>query len=126
MNPTEQLENQLRQALRPEDAPDGFTERLLQRLPPARMPEPVVVVLPSRAAPKARRYGLPAALAASLVAAVLLGQQLAMHRMEKEQAAGLAAKQELLQALRVTSQKLDMAHQAVSNPPAAGDEENRS
>ena len=73
---------------------------------------------------------MPAALAASLVAAVLLGQQLADHRNQnqiaRERAEGLAAKQELLQALRVTSQKLDMAYEAVSNPPSAGEEENRS
>jgi hypothetical protein len=74
---------------------------------------------------------MPAALAASLLAAVLLGQQLASHRIEREeQAAGLAAKQELLQALRVTSQKLDMAYQAVNSPPLESrpveDEENAS
>lgn len=129
---TEELENQLRRALRPVDAPEGFAERLMQRLPPSpeNAKEPVVVALPRRAPSPARRFGLPAALAASLVAAVLLGQQLANHRMEnqiaREQAEGLAAKQELLQALRVTSQKLDMAYEAVSNPPRAGEEENRS
>jgi hypothetical protein len=31
-----------------------------------------------------------------------------------------------MQALRVTSQKLDLAYEAVNNPPTAGDEENRS
>lgn len=130
---SEELENQLRRALRPVDAPEGFAERLMQRLPPSpgKDREPVVVALPRPAPPSpARRYGLPTALAASLVAAVLLGQQLADHRIQnqiaREEAEGLAAKRELLQALRVTSQKLDMAYEAVSNPPSAGDEENRS
>jgi hypothetical protein len=130
---TEELENQLRRALRPVDAPEGFTERLMQRLPPApdKAKDPVVVALPRPAAPSPmRRFGMPAALAASLVAAVLLGQQLAEHRIQnqvaREEAEGLAAKRELLQALRVTSQKLDMAYEAVSNPPSAGEEENRS
>jgi hypothetical protein len=43
-------------------------------------------------------------------------------------AEGLAARSELLQALRVTSEKLDLAYQAVQTRPAAGDndEENRS
>lgn len=126
---TEELEKQLRAALRPVDAPEGFAERLMQRLPPANK-EPVLVLLPRRAPAPSRRYGVPAALAASLVAAVLLGQQLADHRVQnqiaREQAEGLAAKRELLQALRVTSQKLDMAYEAVSNPPTAGEEENRS
>ena len=129
---TEELENRLRLALRPVDAPEGFAERLMQRLPPPpeKAKDPVVVALPRRAPSPARRYGMPAALAASLVAAVLLGQQMANHRIQnqiaREEAEGLAAKRELLQALRVTSQKLDMAYEAVSNPPRAGEEENRS
>lgn len=128
---TEELENQLRRALRPVDAPEGFAERLMQRLPPKpEVREPVLVALPRRGPSPARRFGLPAALAASLVAAVLLGQQFADHRiqnqMAREEAEGLAAKRELLQALRVTSQKLDMAYEAVSNPPTAGEEENPS
>jgi hypothetical protein len=39
----------------------------------------------------------------------------------------MAASRELMQALRVTSQKLDVAYQAVqSPPPASADEENQS
>jgi hypothetical protein len=46
---------------------------------------------------------------------------------DEREAAGLAASQELMQALRVTSQKLDLAYQAVKTPPPpAGDEENRT
>jgi hypothetical protein len=131
---TEDFENQLRRALRPVDAPEGFAERLMQKLPPAAPREPVVVALPVRTqAPRSpqRRFGVPAALAASMVAAVLLGQQLALHRAERQEAEGRAASQELLQALRVTSQKLDLAYQAVKSPsrsaePDATDEENRS
>ncbi len=74
---------------------------------------------------------LPAALAASLVAAVMLGQHMANHRIQNQirvkKPRGRAASRELLQALRVTSQKLDMAYEAVNNPPqSAGEEENRS
>jgi len=128
----DEFENQLRRALRPVEAPEGFAERLLQKLPaqPAPQFSPVVVPLPARPQRTQRRYGLPAALAASMVAAVLLGQQFAMHRMERQEAAGRAASQELLQALRVTSQKLDMAYQAVNSPPRSErsetDEENPS
>jgi hypothetical protein len=114
---TDELENQLRRALRPVDAPEGFAERLMKRLPERQ--SPVLVALPVRP-PKARRnFALPSALAASLVAAVILGQQFSQHRdreLELEQAAGLAAKQELMQALRVTSQKLDLAYEAVNSP----------
>jgi hypothetical protein len=123
------FENQLRRALRPVDAPEGFAERLLQDLPQGR--RPVVLALAPKPQPERRRHWMPAALAASLLAAVVLGQQLASYRFEREElAAGLAAKQELLQALRVSSQKLDMAFEAVNKPPLesrpAEDEENAS
>ena len=123
------IENQLRRALRPMDPPAGFTERVMRALPDRRAPA-AVLPLPARTAPRAglwRRFSTPAALAASLVMAVLLGQHLATQRFENEQRAGLAASRELMQALRVTSQKLDLAYQAVqSPPPARSDEENRS
>jgi hypothetical protein len=46
------------------------------------------------------------------------------RRAEKRQvvlifAEGRAASRELMEALRVTSQKLDMAYQAVTNPPSS-------
>jgi hypothetical protein len=126
---TDELENQLRRALRPVDAPEGFAERLMARLPPVHN-RPVVVALP-RPAPRPRNFTIPAALAASLLGAVLLGQHMAGVRIDKEDAAGRAASLEILQALRVTSQKLDLAYEAVNAPPSsqepgAGDEENRS
>lgn len=130
---TDELENQLRRALRPVDAPEGFTERLMSRLPPSQASKaPVVVALPVTRR-KPRNFALPAALAASLVGAVMLGQHMAheieIGRQERELAEGRAASRELMQALRVTSQKLDMAYQAVNSPPSApapGDEENPS
>ena len=127
----DELENQLRRALRPVDAPEGFTERLMQRLPPARGNGPVVVALPVRPVARQRNFTFPAALAASLLGAVLLGQHMATVRIENEDAAGRAASLEILQALRVTSQKLDLAYEAVNAPPSSqepgpGDEENRS
>ena len=113
----EDLENQLRRALRPVDAPEGFAERLMKRLP--ERSTPVLVALPVSSAPRERNFALPAALAASLVAAVMLGQHLAASRIAREDAAGRAASEEILEALRVTSRKLDMAYQAVNNPPAS-------
>jgi len=126
---TEELENQLRRSLRPVDAPEGFAERLMKRLPERR--EPVVLALPVRPDRKPRNFTIPAALAASLLGAVLLGQHLATVRIENEEAAGRAASLEILQALRVTSQKLDLAYEAVNSPPAPSEpaadvEENRS
>jgi hypothetical protein len=143
---TDELENQLRRALRPVDAPEGFTERLMSRLPktpdtavkPEMAKPPVLVALPSSEtrtgtlARRPRNFALPAALAASLIAAVMLGQHMGQireqARQEREIAEGREASRELMQALRVTSQKLDMAYQAVTNPPSnpADAEENPS
>jgi hypothetical protein len=121
----EDFENSLRRSLRPVDAPDGFTERLMAALPAER--KPTVVPFPIKAARSAsRQFGIPAALAASLLAAVMLGQHKANERMQREELQGIAASEQLMQALRVTSQKLDLAYEAVNHSPAAGDEENRS
>jgi hypothetical protein len=125
----DEFENQLRRALRPVDAPEGFAERLMNRLPERE--RPVLVALPVKPRGRAREFGLPAALAASLLVAVLLGQRFANWQEHRDLAEGLAAKQELLQALRVTSKKLDLAYEAVNKPPErseaqAGELENRS
>ena len=127
----EDIENRLRRALRPVDPSAGFAERVMRALPahsPRVTPAPVTVL---RAAPRTSRWQrltAPAALAASLVVAVMLGQHVGQQRAESDLRAGLAARAELLQALRITSKKLDLAYQAVNRPapapPAA--EENRS
>jgi len=138
-NIPENIEDELRRRLRAVDPPEGFVERLRAALPPeqrtaaverlrAALPaeqRPTVVALNPRAARPVRQFGLPAALAASLLGAVFFGMHVANERVIEEQK-GIAASQQLMQALRVTSQKLDLAYEAVNNPPAAGDEENRS
>lgn len=131
----EDIENQLRRVLRPVDAPPGFTERVMAALAeraPRPMAAPVVLLRPAPRPGLWKRLSAPVALAASLLVAVLAGQHLGMERQKKlamrEQRAGLAASRELMQALRVTSQKLDLAYQAVKTPPEAehSTEENRS
>jgi hypothetical protein len=124
-NQPENFEDQLRRRLRPVNAPEGFTDRLMAALPPVQTPK-VAVLIPKAARPSMRQFGMPAALAASLMISVFLGVYVANVRMHREEQLGIAASQELMQALRVTSQKLDLAYEAVNNPPAAGDEENRS
>jgi hypothetical protein len=118
------FESELRRRLRPVDAPDGFTDRLMAALPAER--PPTVVALAPRAARPVRQFGMPAALAASLMVAVFLGMHFANERAQREERLGIAASEQLMQALRVTSQKLDLAYEAVNSPPAVGDEENRS
>ena len=125
------VESELRRALRPVEPPPGFAERVMRALPSQR-PTATVTPLPiTRPTPRVnawRRLSTPVALAASLVVAVLLGQHMAFERAKREELAGLAASRELMQALRVTSQKLDAAYQAVQSAPAGAqeDEENRS
>lgn len=126
----EEFENRLRRAMRPVDAPAGFAERVMCALPAQAAPAPVVSLRPVTVTPRSawRRFSAPAALAASLLVAVFAGQHVATQVAEREQQAGLAASRELMQALRVTSQKLDLAFDAVQRPAPqpAGEEENRS
>ena len=130
---SEDFENQLRRALRPVNPPDGFAERVLAALP-ERSPRiaTVTVLRPASRAPWWRRLTAPAALAASLTLAIILGQHMGMQRAQREQQAGLEASREHMQALRVTSKKLDIAYQAVNRPapeprtPAPASGENRS
>jgi hypothetical protein len=125
------FENRLRRALRPVDPAEGFAARVMRALPERPATANVVpLALVRRPAPVSawRRFSAPAALAASLLIAVFAGQHVATLNAEREEQAGLAASRELMQALRVTSQKLDLAYEAVQRPapqPAA-DEENRS
>jgi hypothetical protein len=126
---SENFENELRRALRPVDAPAGFTERVMRALPAQREPAPPVQELPAQRGYK--RFAIPAAFAAALVLSVVLAQHVADVTQERvaaeQEAAGLAASRDLLQALHVTSKKLDLAYQAVkAPPPPAGDEENRT
>jgi hypothetical protein len=125
-NTDSNFEAELRRRLRPAEAPAGFTDRLMAALPAPQ--KPVVVAFTPKVTPRssARQFGMPAALAASLLVAVFLGMQFADYRQHVEEEKGIAASRELMQALRVTSQKLDLAYEAVNNPPSAGDEENRS
>jgi len=124
---SENFENELRRALRPVDAPQGFTERVMRALPEKREP---TIVGQEPAQRMMKRFAIPMAFAAALVLSVILGQHVAQvqdQRMAEEQrAAGLAASRELMQALHVTSKKLDLAYQAVQAPPPAADEENRT
>ena len=128
----EEFENRLRRALRPVDAPAGFAERVMRALPAQPVTANVVplaiVRKPSAPMSAWRRFSTPAALAASLLVAVFTGQHVAALKAEREQQAGLAASRELMQALRLTSQKLDLAYEAVQRPAPAPtvDEENRS
>ncbi len=112
------IERQLQAALRPVDPGDRFAQRVLARI--AREPAP--------AGPVAWRLrGLPgpsrrwaAALAAMVVVVVIgIGHAWQIHRT----AQGLEARRQLIEALRVTDEKLDVAYRVINAksqaPPAA-------
>ena len=96
------LEDELRAALRRQEPPAGFAARVLARTqPPAAAPHP----RPS--------YRWTWA-AASLAACLTLGLGLIEVRHEQEKRArGLEAKQELMQAMRITGSKLRLAQEKV-------------
>ncbi len=121
----EDFETELRRRLAPVDAPEGFADRVLRALPADAKPA-VIVALPASRRSWIRQFGMPAALAASLLVAVLLGQQVAVDRERIAEQEGMEASRELMQALRLTSEKLDIAYHAVQSPPSADTEENRS
>lgn len=99
------FERQLRDALRPVDPEEGFAERVMSRV--AREP-----------APRAHFIGRKAslALAASVVFAAVLG---AYQWREHREQQGLEARRQLLEALRVTGEKLDVAYQVVNRESLA-------
>lgn len=137
---TDELEKQLRQVLRPVDPGEEMTQRILARVdaeraaetarrgdaaPPTEWPvganiaaagsAPVV----ASARRPARRGARPAwgyvALAAS-VALVALGVSL-HDRQQRQREAGLEARSQVLAALHVTSEKLDLAYRLVKQTP---------
>lgn len=105
-------DDQLRNALRPVDPGADFTQRVLERVANAPRdatdpPEPPVAMPRGGRAPA----WLPMALAASLVFAAVGAHY---WQQQAERAAGLEAREQLLEALRVTSDKLDLAYDGVN------------
>ena len=107
------LEDRLRQALRPVDPGEDFTARVLARVASEEAREPRTGIPGPRSVPR-RFLWAPVALAASLAAAVVI-RHAWQERREME---GLQARKQLIQALRVTSQKLDLAYRIVNSPGA--------
>ena len=100
---SDNLDGRLRQALRPVDPGERFTQSVLSRI--ASEPEQASSRLPGR-----MRWA-SMALAASIILGVLVAQQWQVRRTR----AGLEARRQLLEALHVTSDKLDVAYRAVND-----------
>jgi negative regulator of sigma E activity len=94
------FEQQLREALRPVDTEEGFEQRVMAR----------IASEPAWAHTKVTRW-VSIALAASVAFAAIVGTHEWQVRREQE---GLEARKQLLEALRLTGEKLDVAYQAVN------------
>lgn len=104
---TNNLDDELRGALRPVDPDEDFARRVLARI--------AHDSAPSRRPAKTRYQWLPAALAASVVLGFLISHDWQMRRAQQ----GLEARRQLIEALRVTGAKLDLAYRAVNDEARA-------
>ena len=105
---SQEIEARIRAALRPVAPSEDFSQKLLARVI-ADQPKPRRLLAAS-ARPLA--WWLTASLAACLILAVGVQQHLEQQRLQQS---GLEARREVLEALRMTSQKLNLAYEAVKN-----------
>jgi hypothetical protein len=104
------IESEMRAALRPVAPSEEFSQMLVANVASQRP-----AALKPRRVPSGRHplvWWFSASLAASVVLAVGVHQHLEQQRLQQS---GLEARREVLQALRVTSQKLNLAYEAVKN-----------
>jgi Uma2 family endonuclease len=100
------LDDDLRAALRPVDPGEKFTQSVLAR-----------VAAESTRSPRASRFQASTlrwasvALSLSLVIGILLAHQWQVRRTQR----GLEARKELIQALQLTGEKLDLAYRVVND-----------
>jgi hypothetical protein len=116
---SKEIESQVRAALRPVEPTEDFSERLLARV----MAERPVQAKPRRLLAESARplaWWLTSSLAACLILAVGIQQHAQQQRLRQS---GLEARREVLEALRVTSQKLNLAYEAVKNQSTAPPDE---
>ena len=107
---SDEIETQLKNALRPVAPREQFTAQLLSQMTLGRPAQAKIHRLNRVRRPLA--WWLSASIAASLVLGVGVHQYLEQRRMQQS---GLEARREVLEALRVTSQKLDLAYEAVNS-----------
>jgi negative regulator of sigma E activity len=104
---SEELERLLRRALRPVDPGEDFTARVMAQV--SANPRNL------RARARSRRAAwIPLGLAASVI--LLVTGVYGWHQRQRE--AGLAARAQVLEALRVTSEKLDLAYRLINTSSA--------
>jgi hypothetical protein len=105
------IESQVSAALRPVTPREDFSQRLLVRV----MAEKPVQPKPRRLFAQSLRplaWWFTASLAACLILAIGVQQHVQQQRLRQS---GLEARREVMEALRVTSQKLNLAYEAVKS-----------
>ena len=108
---SEDLESRLRAALRPVAPSDEFTQNLIARVT-ADQGSRSNAHGARRRNPRASAWWLSATMAASLLIAAGIEHHL-QERRETER--GLEARRQVIEALRVTSQKLNLAYEVIKN-----------
>ncbi len=106
----EDIEARMRAALRPIAPREEFSQRLAADAAGRRQPAHGARRGAARLRPLA--WWFSASLAASLILAVGVHQHLQQQRLQQS---GLEARREVMEALRVTSQKLNLAYEAVKS-----------
>jgi hypothetical protein len=109
---SDDIESQLRAALRPVAPRQEFSERLIAQVMMGNPQSKTRRLTPAR---NPLAWWLSASLAASLLLGVGVHEHLQERRMQQS---GLEARREVLEALRMTSQKLDLAYEAVKGQSA--------
>jgi hypothetical protein len=112
----DRLDEQLRKALRPLDPREGFAERVIARIEEKSTTVSDLETYRPRSKRSLTRW-LPMALAASAVLGIALAQLSAQRLQAEQEERGLEARRQLMEALRVTSDKLDAVYQAVHDKP---------
>jgi hypothetical protein len=107
---SEDLESRLRAALRPVAPSEEFTQDLIVRVTADKGRE--VNARGARRSPNATAWWLSASMAASLLIAFGVQHHL-QERRETER--GLEARREVIEALRMTSQKLNLAYEVIKS-----------
>ena len=107
---SDDIEFRMRAALRAVAPREEFSQKLVANVTSQQAP----ARKSAHAAPRLRplAWWFSASLAASVILAVGVHQHLEQQRMQQS---GLEARREVLEALRVTSQKLNLAYEAVKS-----------
>jgi len=118
---SEDIESQMRAALRAVAPREEFSQKLIANVTSQQLPARTARRGGARWQPLA--WWFSASLAASVVLAVGVHQHLQQQRLQQS---GLEARREVLQALRVTSQKLNLAYEAVKSQSTSLTDEGNS